>query len=145
MTNVTKVVKAGQMPGRIVEVVVEVGSTVGQVLEIAGLDATGYEIKMDGVAVQSTDVITEATNLILLVKLVKGNAERLVKLGQMPGRIVEIAVDSESTIGEALTLAGLDPSGYEIKKDGTPTTADAKVGEASLILLVKQVKGNAKR
>jgi putative ubiquitin-RnfH superfamily antitoxin RatB of RatAB toxin-antitoxin module len=140
-----KIIKVGQMPGRIVEVAVEVGSTVAQVLEIAGLDATGYQIKMDGVNATLETTITETSALVLLAKLVKGNAEQLVKIGQMPGRIVEIVIDSEATIADAIELAGLTADGFQIKADGNTVTLDDKVGTANLILLAKMVKGNKTR
>lgn len=139
-----KIIKVGQMPGRIVEVAVEVGSTVGQVLEIAGLDATGYQIKMDGATVTTESNVTESTQLILLAKLVKGNST--VKIGVMPGRVSEFAVDSTTTYNELFTLAEVNPDGYEVKADGVKVTDfNTQIGSVSLVLLAKQIKGNTER
>jgi len=68
-----KIVKVGKMPGRITEVVVETGSTVAEVLELAGLDSTGFEIKVDGAVAELSTSITDATSLVLLAQRVKGN------------------------------------------------------------------------
>ena len=98
MTN-AKTIKVGTMPGRIEEFAVEVGSTVGSVLALAGLDATGFEVKVDGVRVTDLDgtKVSEGTNAILLAKQVKGNANGFVKIGSMPGRIEEFALAPETT------------------------------------------------
>jgi G3E family GTPase len=136
----TNLIKVGVMPGRIQEVAVEIGTPISTVLTLAGLDAAGYEIKVDGVVSSVDTLTTESTNLVLLTKQVKGNG--LVKVGVMPGRIQEVAVDSTSTIFDALQLADLSANGYEIKVDGVTKTADEQVGTAQLILLTKQVKGN---
>ena len=68
---------------------------------------------------------------------------KTVRIGQMPGRINEYAVNENMTITEALSIAGLDVNGYEVKVDGSKVTdMNALVGSANLILLAKQVKGN---
>jgi len=69
-----KTIRVGVMPGRIQEVVVEVGTPVSEVLAIAELDATGYDVKVDGVKITNLNQgVTESTNLVLLAKQVKGN------------------------------------------------------------------------
>jgi len=68
--------------------------------------------------------------------------ERIVKVGQMPGRITEVVCQDTTTISEVLSLAGFDPTGYEVKVDSTTITdLNVTVGDASLVILVKQVKG----
>lgn len=144
MTNETTL-RVGIMPGKIQEVVVEVGTTVGQVLAIAELSATGYDIKVDGTKVEESAVVTSETNLILLVKQVKGNADGVVRVGVMPGKINEFAVEVGTPISALLEQADLDPTGYDVKVDGEKVDASTAVVSAStsLVLLVKQVKGNA--
>ena len=68
-----KVLRVGKMPGRITEVVVEVGTSIKDVLEIAGLDANGFEIKVDGNPATLDTKVTEDTNLVILAQKVKGN------------------------------------------------------------------------
>ena len=142
-----KTVKVGMMPGRINEFVVEVGTSIKDLLLVAELDATGYEIKVDGATITTTEavVVNESTNLVLLVKQVKGNAPKTVKVGMMPGRINEFVVEEGVTIASVIATAELDATGYEVKVDGETITnyEMAKVTTStSLILLVKQVKGN---
>lgn len=138
-----RIVKVGKMPGRINEVVVAEGTTVRELLSLAELDSTGYDIKVDGETASLDNVINESTNLVLLAKQVKGNAGGVVKVGKMPGRIEEYAVTPGQTISDVLSMAGLDSQGYEIKVDGEIGTLDSVVSESTnLILLAKLVKGN---
>jgi sulfur carrier protein ThiS len=142
MTQNTFAVKVGQMPGRIEEFALETGTTFVQALEIAGLSAEGFEVKADGSTVSDVNnAIAEGTNVILLTKKVKGNNS--VKIGVMPGRIEEYALEVSTTVAEALEVAGLDADGFEIKADGT-TVSDVNqaIGSANVILLTKKVKGN---
>ena len=67
-----KVLRVGKMPGRITEVVVNTGATIADVLEVAGLDAQGYSIKVDGQASSLDAKVTESTNLVILAQEVKG-------------------------------------------------------------------------
>lgn len=139
-------VRVGVMPGKIQEVAVEVGTPISQVIEFAGLNATGYDVKVDGTKVDaSTATVTESTSLILLVKQVKGNADGVVRVGMMPGKINEFAVEIGTPIADLLDQAGLEATGYDVKVDGEKVDlSTAKVtSSTSLVLLVKQVKGNA--
>ena len=67
-----KVLRVGKMPGRITEVVVNTGTTIADVLEVAGLDATGFSIKVDGQESSLDAKVTESTNLVILAAQVKG-------------------------------------------------------------------------
>lgn len=140
-----KTVKVGTMPGRISEFSVQEGASIASVLELAGLSAQGYETKVDSVTVSDLEgtLITSSTNLILLAKTVKGNAGGVIKIGTMPGRISEYALPPETTVAEALTLAELDATGYEVKIDSVRVTDfNTPIGDGNLILLGKMVKGN---
>ena len=144
MTNTTiKTVRVGQMPGKINEFAVEIGTSIGSLLELAELNAEGFEIKVDGQVATTDSVVTNNTNLVLLAKQVKGNSGT-VRIGQMPGRIEEYALDSGATFADALSIAGLSSEGFEVKADGAKVTdLNSEVGSTSLILLAKQVKGNS--
>lgn len=138
-----KVLRVGKMPGRITEVVVEVGTSIKEVLELAELDATGFEIKVDGNPATLDTKVTENTNLVILAQQVKGNYEKIVRVGKMPGRIQEILVQPGMKVREVLAMAELDPSGFEIKVDGQVSSLDATVTEnTNLIILAQKVKGN---
>jgi hypothetical protein len=65
-----------------------------------------------------------------------------VRVGRLPGRIVEIALNGERTVATALATAGLDPAGYEIRVQGVTATPATTLSEGDLVLLVKKIKGN---
>lgn len=140
----SKTIRVGTMPGRITEVAVEYGTSIEEVLNIAELDASGYDVKVDGQKVDEDYQVDDSTNLVLLVKQVKGNAGGQVRVGTMPGRIEEYAVEIGSTISSVLEQAGLEQGGYDVKVDGNKVDPSSEtVNESTnLILLVKQVKGN---
>lgn len=139
----TKTIKVGMMPGTINEYAVEAGTTVREVLELAGLSASGYDVKIDGTKITDFEQTVDNANLVLLVKQVKGNANGIVKVGMMPGTINEYAIEPGTSIQEVLELAGLSASGYDVKVDGEKVTdLSEDAYDANLILLVKQVKGN---
>jgi hypothetical protein len=143
MTQAQTTVRVGQMPGRINDYAVAVGTSVAEVLRIAGLSASGKEIKIDGVVSNANATISATTNLILLSEQVKGNSVKTVRVGQMPGRINDYAVNVGDTVASVLALAGLNPKGKEIKIDGVVSNASATITPTTnLILLSEQVKGN---
>lgn len=71
--NAPILVKVGTVPGRIQEVSVESGATVKEAIELAGLTAAGYEVKLNGRTVSETERVNSSTSVILLVAKVKGN------------------------------------------------------------------------
>lgn len=135
-------VRIGQLPGRIQEFAVEAGTTLEQALTIAELNADGFEVKVDGVKVTDFNTSIDGAGLILLSKMVKGNAN-IVRVGQLPGRIQEFAFEPPTTYAEVFATAELDPSGFEVKADGVKVTDfNTEIGSTQLILLSKMVKGN---
>jgi hypothetical protein len=66
-----------------------------------------------------------------------------VKVGVMPGRVQEFAVEDSVTFAELFVIAEVNPEGYEVKADGLKITDfNIPVGTTQLVLLAKQVKGN---
>lgn len=142
MTN-TNIAKVGIMPGRLQEVGFESGTTVEQVLSLAGLTFDGQEIKIDGSVATLETVVPDNASHILLSKKVKGNSG-IVKVGIMPGRLQEVGYEEGTTVAQALEYAGLTFDGQEIKIDGNVSALDTVIpANASHILLSKKVKGNA--
>ena len=68
-----KIVKQGG--SRVEEVYVDDGATVGDALDIAGIDPTGYNIRLNRVDVTVDTVLNngaDATNVITLLQAIKG-------------------------------------------------------------------------
>ena len=137
------IVKAGKLPGRIAEVAIECGASVAQVLEAAELDSAGYEIRVQG-APATLETTLEDGDTVLLVKKIKGNSDGYitVRVGKLPGRIQEIAMNGGRTVADALEAAELAAEGYEIRVNGSPADAETELDEGDVVLLVKKIKGN---
>lgn len=139
MSNTIKVAK---LPGTVTEVVAEQGASFASVIELAGQDSTGFEVKADGRTITDLNQSADGVSMILLAKQVKGNSG-FVKVAKLPGTVTEIAVEDGTTFAQAIELAGQDAQGFEVKADGrTISNLNEQVGSASMILLAKQVKGN---
>ena len=69
--------------------------------------------------------------------------EKVIRVGVMPGKIEEYVVKNTATFEDVIEMAELDTEGYEIKADGQKVE-DLKdeIGDTTLLLLAKQVKGN---
>ena len=65
-----------------------------------------------------------------------------VRVGRLPGRIAEIALNGGRSVADALAAAELDPTGYEVRVDGSPADASTQLADGQTLLLVKKIKGN---
>lgn len=135
-------VKIGYMPGEIKEYTFESPVTVGAALKVAKLNASGYDIKADGSAIDVNDNLPTYTKVLALVKRVKGNAIMTIKIGYMPGEIKEYTFETPVTVADALKTAKLNASGYDIKLDGAAVTLETTLYSGKVLALVKRVKGN---
>ncbi len=73
MSNGYITVKVGRLPGQIQEYVLNGDRTVRAALAVAGLNANGYEVRLNGNPV--TDLGTAVSNgdQVLLTRVIKGN------------------------------------------------------------------------
>lgn len=107
-------VRVGRLPGRIAEFTLNGDRTVATALQTAGLDATGFEIRVQGAPATPTTILADG-DLVLLVKKIKGNGEfTLVRVGRVPGKSLETVALDEPTVGAALAAAGLKPDKSEV-------------------------------
>lgn len=69
----------------------------------------------------------------------------LLKIGKMPGRITEVCIEENTTVQEALNIAGYeveDTSECEIKLDGHAVSLSTAIPEGSgALILSKRIKG----
>lgn len=134
-------VKVGVMPGKLEEVVVELGTKVKEIFALANIDIAGYETRLDGVAVDADKPVFNGA-LLVAMKKIKGNVDT-IKVGVMPGKLTEIVVNDGTTAKEAFQLADLDVSGYEMRLDGAVIDEDVVINNGNLLVAMKKIKGNA--
>ena len=65
-----------------------------------------------------------------------------VKVGRLPGKIEEIALNGGRSVADALEAFELDAEGYEIRVNGSPSDFDTELSDGDTVLLVKKIKGN---
>jgi len=133
-------IKVGVMPGKLTEIVVNDGTTAKEAFQLADLDVSGYEMRLDGVVIDE-DVVINNGNLLVAMKKIKGNAT--LKVGVMPGKLTEIAILEGTNAKDAFALAEIDTSGYELRLDGVVIDEDTDVSRGSLLVAMKKIKGNA--
>lgn len=133
-------IKVGVMPGKLSEVVVEEGTKVEKIFEIAGLDVENMEYKLDGRTVNANEEV-HSGSLLVAMKKIKGNS-MTIKVGVMPGKLQEIIVDNNETVKGVFAIAGLDVEGMEYKLDGK-TVKENDYAHGSLLVAMKRIKGNS--
>ena len=133
-------IKVGVMPGKLVEVVAEEGTKVKEIFALAEINTEGYELRLDGEKVKEYDEV-KSGNLLVAMKKIKGNSSTL-KVGVMPGKLTEIAIQPETTAFEAFDIAEIDVTGYELRLDGEKIDGDCTVNGGNLLVAMKKIKGN---
>ena len=134
-------IKVGFMPGKLTSVAVQEGITAQEIFDVAEITVgEGYEIRLDGNKI-SLDTCVHTGSLLVAMRMIKGNAH-VLKVGLMPGKLVSIEVDENIMAYEAFEKAGIDPSNYEIRLDGEKISLQTSVGDGSLLVAMKQIKGN---
>ena len=133
-------IKVGVMPGKLTEVVAEEGTKVKEIFALAEIDIEGYELRLDGEKVKEYDEV-QSGNLLVAMKKIKGNSSTL-KVGVMPGKLTEIAIQPETTAFEAFDIAEIDVTGYELRLDGEKIDGDCEVNDGSLLVAMRKIKGN---
>ena len=108
--------KVGVMPGRLQEVVVEEKTSARRIFEIAGVEISNHEVRLDGEKID-LDMAVENGKLLVAMKMIKGNAST-IKVGVMPGKLQEVVYEEGTTAKELLDMAGIEVSNHEIRLDG---------------------------
>ena len=67
---------------------------------------------------------------------------KMVKVGKVPGTVVEVAVDNGHDVQAICAEANIDPAGLEVRINGRIAELDATVNNGDTILLAEKIKGN---
>ena len=134
-------IKVGMMPGKLVEVVVEQGSTAREIFEVAGVELSNHEIRLDGEKIDLDRTINNG-NLLVAMKMIKGNMPS-IKVGMMPGKLEVVEYTEGETAYEIFERANIGLSNHEVRLDGEKIAIDTKVNNGNLLVAMKMIKGNA--
>lgn len=136
-----KTLKVGQMPGKLVEVAIQEGMTAREIFNLAEVEISNHEVRLDGEKI-SLDTTINGGNLLVAMKMIKGNAS-VIKVGQMPGRLTEIIVEEGLTAREAFGRVNVEIANHEIRLDGNKIDLDTVVSGGNLLVAMKMIKGNS--
>ena len=135
-------IKVGVMPGRLVEVAVEEGTSAREIFEIAGVEVNNHEIRLDGVKINIDDTVEEG-KLLVAMKMIKGNMPS-IKVGVMPGRLEIVEYTKGEQANEIFDRAGIEVSNHEVRLDGNKISLTDEINEGNLLVAMKMIKGNAR-
>ena len=65
-----------------------------------------------------------------------------VKVGVMPGKLVEVVAAKGTTARELFETASVEVSNHEIRLDGNRINIDTEIQEGNLLVAMKMIKGN---
>ena len=134
-------IKVGMMPGKLVEVVVEQGSTAREIFEVAGVELSNHEVRLDGEKIDLDRTIHNG-NLLVAMKMIKGNMPS-IKVGMMPGRLEVVEYTEGESAYEIFERANIGVSNHEVRLDGEKIALDTRINNGNLLVAMKMIKGNA--
>ena len=134
-------IKVGMMPGKLVEVVVEQGVTAREIFNIAEVEISNHEIRLDGEKIDLDRTINNGS-LLVAMKMIKGNMPS-IKVGMMPGRLEVVEYTEGESVYEIFERANIGVSNHEIRLDGEKIAIDTRINNGNLLVAMKMIKGNA--
>ena len=105
-----KTLKVGVMPGKLTEIVIQEETTAFEAFDLAEIDVTGYEIRLDGEKIDGETVVNGG-NLLLGAKKIKGNKWERDDSSEFPN--LPITVDEIAEMDDLVILDGK----YVMSKD----------------------------
>ena len=134
-------IKAGMMPGRLVEVVVEEGTTAREIFKVAEVELSNHEVRLDGEKID-LDTTIHNGSLLVAMKMIKGNMPT-IKVGMMPGRLEVVEYTEGETAYQIFNRTNIELSNHEIRLDGEKITLDTVINNGGLLVAMKMIKGNS--
>ena len=134
--------KVGVMPGKLVEVAVEKGESARNIFELAGVEVSNHEIRLDGNKIDIDSCVNNG-RLLVAMKMIKGNMPS-IKVGGMPGRLTVVEYNRGESAKNLFEKANVEVSNHEIRLDGNKIDINDEINEGNLLVAMKMIKGNAK-
>lgn len=133
-------VKVARLGTAVVEVALAEGATVQDAINAAGLSVDGNEeLRINSETVRTTDEVEDG-DIVTLVPKVKGG-QKVVKVARLGSAVVEVAVDNNATVQDALDAADVVVENEDVRINGSSVSLSSQIGESALITIVPKVKG----
>ena len=95
--------KVGVMPGKLTEIAIHPETTAFEAFDIAEIDVTGYELRLDGEKIDG-DCTVNNGNLLVAMKKIKGNKWEIENSSEFPN--LPITVDEIAEMDDLVVLDG---------------------------------------
>ena len=99
----SSVIKVGVMPGKLTEIVLGYETTAFEAFDIAEIDVTGYELRLDGEKIDG-DCVVNGGSLLIAMRRIKGNKWELENSSEFPN--LPITVDEIAEMDDLVVLDG---------------------------------------
>ena len=115
-------VKVGRMPGKITEVELQNGATIADALSAANLDASGNEMRLNGMVTEDFNRPVNDGAIVLLTPRIKGNNNMAYNEVKFQGgdylvqtfKVSELLQIAETTIPPTMQVAQINPETGEV-------------------------------
>lgn len=111
-------VKVGRMPGRVQEVELQEGATIADALRVAGLDASGNEMRLNGMVTDDFNRPVNDGGIVLLSPRIKGNNNVVKFQGAdymlQTFKVRELLQVAEMTLPPTMVVAQVNPETGEV-------------------------------
>jgi|WetSurMetagenome_2_1015567.scaffolds.fasta_scaffold01396_24 sulfur carrier protein ThiS len=131
-------VKIAKLGAAVVEVMINEGSTVEQALSAAAIEATGFQVRVNGRTPCGTLADKDTITLVPAVK--GGSGEIMVKVAKLGTAVKEVMLGEGSSVNDALEAAEMEATGFQVRVNGREA-GGACLRSGDVITLVPAVKG----
>jgi len=133
------IIKVARLGTAVQEIALEVGRTVNDAIDAAGLDIDNEDIRIGSRDASMTDVLHDG-DIVTLVPKVKGG-QRIVKVARLGTTVQEVAVADVATVQDVLDAAGIEIDNEDVRINGTTADLGSSLGSGDLVTIVPKVKG----
>jgi len=137
-------VKMAKLPGESKEYLFEDGTTLAKALATAGLDSTGYQVRVSGTLVEGAfdELEVEDGDSVMLVKPIKGAQDYIeVKIAKLPGELKAFCLNGDRKVRTLIATAGLTLGTCKIRINGLEGDIDDELEDGDTVVLVSNIKG----
>jgi sulfur carrier protein ThiS len=134
-------VKVAKIGSAVVEVSLENNASVETALAAAGMNATGFQIRVNGRS--ATERLVNG-DMITLVPAIKGGGfPYSVKVAKIGSAVKEVMLDGdeENVVEDALDAADMESTGFQIRINGRAASLGDRVRANDMVTLVPAIKG----
>lgn len=132
-------VKVARLGNTVQEVALNEGASVEDAITAANLEVDGEDVRVNSSNARLSDEVEDG-DIVTLVPKVKGG-QKVIKVARLGSTVVEVAVDNDAVVEDALEAADVIVENEEIRIDGRSASLTDQIGSASMITIVPKVKG----